>query len=643
MTDSEAESETESENVQPEEIKAAESAAACPLPDTLPFILKFNSSTFFSSRSMRNAGIFVLFCVLSNVCALVFDLYSGGAYWSFPAGLLASVLITVCLVQLFKHQYRPALTVNIALTGKLLTLPRSVTSSQNVNINVEDVLSITKVPPLLRIDCRNLSFAYPLAKIENQSAIQELIERVKRELPEDKLAKFIENVELNERLLLKDPATTKILLVVLLFIYFYELVCGADKDPVAMVMIGANSPYLVKAGEWWRLFSANLLHLNFIHFYLNSYCLFCLGSLVEKLIGRSRFLLIFVLSALAGSLASFYLSGHAFSVGVSTALYGLLFGLAVVQFLHQSTFPTVFRISKNEWTWLVLINGSLPLIVHNIDVWAHVGGAIAGAVTAYFLTGKIKSMSVLPPVPLYQRVITAFVCAAFSGIALFGIFRAQFTGQGNRAEALQSITANETLPAYALNEFARNEVCSRRCTAASLNVAQEAAMRAWESTDRKESGYADTLATIAHRLGNSEEAVKLERLALSGGRAVMLNFYATQLSRFAAESKAFADGGLSTVLKLDGAHGNIEIAKNKFDRLIFAAVYQGGTEVGLLRIFVPSESSLVEKIPVDRFSTESKLVPRLVIAERAQLQSSIKSDERQVRYFPHDKDVDKLP
>lgn len=134
----------------------------------------------------------------------------------------------------------------------------------------------------------------------------------------------------------------------------------------------------VAAGEYWRLFTVTLVHGNLLHLLFNMYALFIVGPLVEQLYGSARMLLFYLLTAAAGSVASFVFGSDVPSVGASGAVFGL-FGVVVAAGAAHN--PVVDRRSR------MLITNLAPLIVINlvfgflfpgIDNAAHIGGLLAG-------------------------------------------------------------------------------------------------------------------------------------------------------------------------------------------------------------------------------------------------------------------------
>src|SRR5690606_3522683 len=73
-------------------------------------------------------------------------------------------------------------------------------------------------------------------------------------------------------------------------------------------MLGAKENSLIAAGEYWRLITATFLHANLVHIFFNGYALYALGPEAERIFGTGRFLVLYFLSGLAGSVASYLLS-----------------------------------------------------------------------------------------------------------------------------------------------------------------------------------------------------------------------------------------------------------------------------------------------------------------------------------------------
>jgi membrane associated rhomboid family serine protease len=138
-------------------------------------------------------------------------------------------------------------------------------------------------------------------------------------------------------------------------------------------------PY-VGQGDWWRLLTAAFLHYGPIHLLLNMLGLYWFGSLLEERIGSARYLLLYVVSGLAGSAGALVVSPTSPTVGASGAIFGIL-GAGLV--LEQQR-DYVFGGSA-----LGVIVANLVLTFAwsgNISVGGHIGGLIGGAAATLALT-----------------------------------------------------------------------------------------------------------------------------------------------------------------------------------------------------------------------------------------------------------------
>jgi TonB family protein len=180
-----------------------------------------------------------------------------------------------------------------------------------------------------------------------------------------------------------------------------------------LVAFGALSRTAVLAhGEWYRLFTAPLLHANFAHIAGNGVALLLGGWLLERLIGRLWFFAIFAVSALGGSLLSLVVGSPTMvSVGASGALMGL-FAAQLVTSLHLPS-GSVDRVRAQVNASRILIPSLLPIFspsnVH-IDYGAHFGGALSGAALALLLIKvwpKTERLPQLPQVAIAISIIGA--------------------------------------------------------------------------------------------------------------------------------------------------------------------------------------------------------------------------------------------
>jgi membrane associated rhomboid family serine protease len=136
---------------------------------------------------------------------------------------------------------------------------------------------------------------------------------------------------------------------------------------------------LVAQGDWWRLITSAFLHASLLHIAFNMYFLWFVGSAVEQALGRGRFLLIYFVSALAGSAGALVWTPTTPTVGASGALFGLLGAALVLE--RQRTF-----VLGGAAGALIVINLILSFTLSNISVGGHIGGLIGGILCTLVLS-----------------------------------------------------------------------------------------------------------------------------------------------------------------------------------------------------------------------------------------------------------------
>lgn len=140
----------------------------------------------------------------------------------------------------------------------------------------------------------------------------------------------------------------------------------------------ANYYANVQKGEVYRLITCMFLHGNSIHLFFNMYALYIIGPEIERYYGSFKFLVIYLLGGVIGSLFSAVLITSP-SIGASGAIFGLFGALLYFGFNYRATLDGYL---KSQIIPLILINLLVGLIVPGIDVYAHIGGLIGGLIVS---------------------------------------------------------------------------------------------------------------------------------------------------------------------------------------------------------------------------------------------------------------------
>lgn len=173
------------------------------------------------------------------------------------------------------------------------------------------------------------------------------------------------------------PIATWVLLGIIAVVFAVETILGGSTETEVLVRMGAKVTPLIAAGQYWRLFTAMFLHIGFLHVMLNGYALVVIGTELERFVGWQRFLAIYLLSGLAGSLASYAFSPN-LSAGASGAIFGIIGALAAFFLLHRNQLGAWGQRRLANIAFLIVINIVLGLTQPRIDNLAHMGGLLAG-------------------------------------------------------------------------------------------------------------------------------------------------------------------------------------------------------------------------------------------------------------------------
>jgi membrane associated rhomboid family serine protease len=144
-------------------------------------------------------------------------------------------------------------------------------------------------------------------------------------------------------------------------------------------------PPSVAGGEWWRLLTAGFLHYGPIHLLFNMLALWFIGRDLELVLGRGRFLAVYLTSLLGGSAAAFLFGAVNTQVaGASGAVFGLMGGLAVVlKRLRRPPGPAFT---------LIAVNVVISIVLPGLSLLGHLGGLVVGvAATAALLYAPARN------------------------------------------------------------------------------------------------------------------------------------------------------------------------------------------------------------------------------------------------------------
>ena len=180
------------------------------------------------------------------------------------------------------------------------------------------------------------------------------------------------------------------LAVINIVVFLYLSFGGMTEDGAYMVQHGAMyAPYVTEQKEYYRLITCMFLHFGFSHLMNNMLSLSVLGWNVEPIVGRVRFIIIYILSGLGGNILSLAMDvakqEYSISAGASGATFGLTGALLCLVLMNRGR---IGNITKQGMFVMVGISLYLGFTSGGVDNMAHIGGLLTGMAVTFLLCRK---------------------------------------------------------------------------------------------------------------------------------------------------------------------------------------------------------------------------------------------------------------
>ncbi|WP_160721683.1 rhomboid family protein [Bacillus sp. USDA818B3_A] len=241
----------------------------------------------------------------------------------------------------------------------------------------------TKVTSIL---LANEQFVSGLSKISEQvngniqfSIHDEYSEQEVDELKKSSLSLAGNKLKAEQELLFNGkPFFTYAFIIIQLAVFFWMEINGGSTNTSTLIKYGAKVNTLIYQGEWWRLITPVFLHIGFLHLLMNTMALYFLGTTVERIYGRMRFLFVYLFAGFIGVIASFLFSSN-LSAGASGAIFGCFGALLYFGVMYPKLF---FRTMGVNLIVVLGINLVFGFSASGIDNAGHLGGLAGGFLAA---------------------------------------------------------------------------------------------------------------------------------------------------------------------------------------------------------------------------------------------------------------------
>lgn len=163
---------------------------------------------------------------------------------------------------------------------------------------------------------------------------------------------------------------------------------NSSQDTVTLIQFGALFDLPNVKPEAWRYLTAMFLHIGFAHLLFNCFAIYVFAPPLERMLGKWRYMVFYVVCGLAGNVVSAVFHPDYFvSAGASGAIYGIY---AAYLFLALFRKDIIDHQTKQTVITIVAVGFIYSLVVPNIDIYAHLGGFVGGLIAMALIVLSIK-------------------------------------------------------------------------------------------------------------------------------------------------------------------------------------------------------------------------------------------------------------
>lgn len=173
---------------------------------------------------------------------------------------------------------------------------------------------------------------------------------------------------------------TKGLLIINMFVFVVLEVFGQTESAEYLLKMGAVYPTcIMEDKEYWRLLTATFMHFGFGHLLNNMVMLFAAGQILERAIGKWKYLFLYLAAGVGGCTLSLfemlYTEEYAVSAGASGSIFGIIGALAWIVIVHKGHYETL---TGKGMLGMLILSLYYGISEGNVDNWGHIGGFLMG-------------------------------------------------------------------------------------------------------------------------------------------------------------------------------------------------------------------------------------------------------------------------
>ncbi len=195
----------------------------------------------------------------------------------------------------------------------------------------------------------------------------------------------------------KEPVTILLILLNALIFLIVEITGGSENGQHMLECGAVYAPLIFEQGQWYRMFTSMFLHFGAPHLINNMLVLFVLGQRLEPVVGKIKFILIYILGGLGGNLLSLFFDmqteKYTLSAGASGAVFAVMGGMIYVIIRHRGK---VADLTIRQMLIMAAFSLYFGFASEGVDNIAHIGGLLSGFLTAVILYHPRKIWKTVP-------------------------------------------------------------------------------------------------------------------------------------------------------------------------------------------------------------------------------------------------------
>lgn len=271
------------------------------------------------------------------------------------------------------------LSFNINTLSIFLNLDEQIDSNPSKNITC---LKIDDLDDIIKNDIIKNAFPDMPNLLEYSEEGMQLFIKITNDINKHNVS---DNKKVEEIFKKKYPMITFFLIALNIIIYLIPILFNESEYFLEKFCLFA--PY-VQNGQYYRVLSAAFIHANIFHLIFNCYALLMIGRQLESFLGKTKFLIIYLFSAITSSIMSMIFLGNSISVGASGAIFGLMGSLVYFGYHYRVYLGNVVR---TQIVPLIFTNLCLGFMIPGIDNFSHIGGLIGGILITIAVGIKYKT------------------------------------------------------------------------------------------------------------------------------------------------------------------------------------------------------------------------------------------------------------